>query len=91
MGVVVPLPLLACRIVKSKEDRRFDSKPRARKFKLLHPQRTKILDRSDRGVWFASLTIGGADERDARTSIGEVRKDAAMQDLVIGMSEDDEK
>jgi hypothetical protein len=91
MRVVVPLPLLARRIVKAKEDRRFDSKPRARQFELLHPQRTEILDRSDRRVWFASLTISGADERDARTSLGEVREDAAMQDLVIGMSEDDEK
>jgi hypothetical protein len=91
MGVVVPLALLARRIMKSKKDWRFDSKPRARKFKLLHPQRTEILDRSDRWVWFASLTIGGADERDPRASIREVREDAAMQDLVIGMSEDVKK
>jgi hypothetical protein len=91
MRIVVPLSLLARRIMKSKEDRRFDSKPRARKFKLLHAQRTEIVDRSDRGVRFASLTIGGADERDARPSIGEVRQDAAMQDLVIRMGEDDQK
>jgi len=91
MRVVVPLALLARRIMKSKEDRRFDAKPRARKFKLLRPQRTEVIDRSDRRVWFASLTVGRADERDSRTSIGEVREHAAVEDLVIGMSEDNEE
>jgi hypothetical protein len=91
MRVIVPLTLLARRIMKSEEDRRFDAKPRARQFKLLRPQRTEVIDRSDRRVWFASLTVGGADERDSRTSIGEVREHAAVEDLVIGMSEDNEK
>jgi hypothetical protein len=89
--IVVALPLLARRIMESKEDRRFDSKPSAREFKLLDAQRSQIVNRSDRRVCFASLTIGGADERDARTSIGEVREHAAVEDLVIGMSEDDEE
>ena len=77
--------------MKPKEDRWLDSQSSAGKLKLLNPQRTKIVDRSDGRVRFASLTIRCADKRDARTSIGEVREHAAVEDLVIGMSQGDEE
>src|SRR4029434_2378266 len=48
-------------------------------------------DGSDRRMWFARLTVRGADERDARTSIGEGPEHAPVEDLMIGMRADDEE
>jgi hypothetical protein len=42
-------------------------------------------------VRLAGLAVGRADERDARATLGQVRQHAAMKDLVVGMSEGDEK
>jgi hypothetical protein len=40
---------------------------------------------------FSGFAVGGADERDARSAIAQVRKHATVEDLVVGMRQRDEE
>ena len=89
--VVVPLPLLACRVVKPEQQWLFDAEPRAGQPELLDTQRTKIVDRTHRRMRFADLTVGGTGERYAHPTFAQVREDAAVEDLVVGMGQYDQE
>ena len=89
--VVVPLPLLARGIVKSEQHGLLDAELRARQPELFDASRPEVADRTDRRMWFASFTVGGTDERHAHPAFAEVGEDAAVEDLVVWMGQDDEK
>jgi hypothetical protein len=86
-GVVVALTLLPSRIMKPEQHRRLDAEPRARNAEFLDAQRGQVGNGANRWVRLAGLPIRRAGERDANATLGHVRQDAAMKDLVIGMRE----
>ena len=89
--VVVPLPLLARRVVKPEQHGLLDAEPRARQPELLDAQRTKVVDRTHRRMRFAGFTVGGTGERHAHPTFAEVREDAAVEDLVVRMGQNDQQ
>ena len=91
MRVVVPLPLFARRVVEPEQHRFLDPEPCARQPELLDAQRAEVVDGPDRRMRFAGFAVGGAGERDAHPAFAEVREHAAVEDLVVGMREDDEE
>jgi hypothetical protein len=91
MRVVVPLPLLACRVVKSEQQGLLNAEPRARQPELLDTQRTKVVDWTHGRVRFAGFTVGGTGERHAHPTFTEVREDAAVEDLVVRMGQYDQE
>ena len=91
MRIVVTLPLFARRIVEPQQHRFLDPEPCARAPELLDAQRTEVVNGADRRMRFSGFAVGGADERDARPAIAQVREHAAVEDLVVGMSQRDEE
>ena len=89
--VVVPLPLLARRVVESEQHRLLDAEPRAGQPELLDTQRTQVVDRTHRRMRFAGFAVRGTDERDAHPTFAEVREHAAVEDLVVRMGQDDQE
>jgi hypothetical protein len=66
--VVVPLALLARRVVESKQHRLLDAESRAREAEFLDAQRTQALDLSNRRVRFAGFAVCGTGERSTAQS-----------------------
>jgi len=91
MRVVVPLPVLPRRVVKTEQHRRLETEPFAGHTQLLHAERAQICDRAERRMRLARLTVGGTDERDAHAVFAQVRQHACVKDLVVRMREDDEQ
>ena len=89
--VVAPLPLFSCRVVKPEQHRLLDAEPCARQLELFDAQRAKVVDRTDGWMRLAGLSVGGAGKRDAHSPFAEVREHAAVEDLVVGMREDDQE
>src|SRR5215471_13592693 len=91
MRIVMALPLFARRVVKPQQQRFLDPESRARSPQLLDAQRTEVVNGSDRRVRLAGFAVGRAYERDARTALGQMGEYAAVEDLVVGMSQRDEE
>jgi hypothetical protein len=91
MRIVVALPLFARRIVEPQQHRFLDPEPCARAPQLLDAQRTKVVNGADRRMGFSGFAVGRADERDARPAIAQVREHAAVEDLVVGVSQRNEE
>lgn len=87
--VVVPLSLLARRVVKSEQQGFLDAESRARQPELFDTQGTQVVDRTHRRMRLASFTVGGTSERHAHPTFAEVREHAAVEDLVGGMGQYD--
>ena len=87
--VVVPLPLLARRVVKPEQQWLLDAEPRARQAELLDTQRAEIVDRTHGCMRLAGFAVGGTGERHADPTFAQVREDAAVEDLVVRMGQYD--
>ena len=63
----------------------------ARHSQFLDAQRAEIVHRSYRGMRLPGLAVRGTHERDANPTLAEMRQDAAVKDLIVGMRQNDEQ
>jgi hypothetical protein len=82
--IVVPLSLLARRVVEAKKHRIAEAKYRARRTELLFSKRADIFDLADGGMGLARFAARRTRERDARAAVGQVRKQpATVKEFVV--------
>jgi hypothetical protein len=77
--------------VEPKQQRFLDAEPPAGEAEFLDTERPKVPHRSDRWMWLAGFTVGGTDQRDPNTAFTAMRERATMENLVVGMSQDDQE